>query len=140
MKQFAKWFLLGIAIAAVAFLLFSSLILVSVAVAQETPTDKEEPYDPDNLGPGEVACGRPGSTKAPPCQCRDHRERMQEEESSKCRELKDIKARVECYARVPHCPPVRDAENPEYNTETGEPMPPQCKRTCRKARCECCKT
>ena len=116
-------------------------IITMVMLAQQNPPPRDdEPYDPDNLGAGEVACGRPGSTKAPPCQCKDHRERMQEEASEECRKLKDVRERVECMSRIPHCPPVRDAENPEYNTETGEPMPPQCRRTCRKARCECCKT
>ena len=113
-----------------------SLFVVLALVGQQT----DEPYNPDNLQPGEVACGRHNSEKAPPCECRDHRERMQEEMSEKCRSIKELKERIECYSKIPHCPPVRDAENPEYNTETGEPMPPQCKRTCQKARCECCKT
>ena len=109
------------------------------ATAKKSTKKAEPPYDPDHLDPGEVACGRVGSKTAPPCSCVAHRDRIREEMTEKCRQISDRQKRVECLVEVPLCPAVRDAESGEWDNE-GNQMPPQCKRSCRRARCECCHT
>lgn len=106
----------------------------------QTGKKKEEKYDPDTLPPGEVACGRVGSKRAPPCKCVQHRQKVIEEALEKCKYISDRDSRMACFkTTVPACEDVKvmDSESWVYNDQ-GERMAPQCKRTCSKARCECC--
>lgn len=95
-----------------------------------------ERYDPENLGPGEAACGRIGSKRAGPCGCMKHRLAIREREHAACDRLAG-EERIRCHMAVDPCPVVADAEYTQYN-EQGERMPALCKRTCTRARCECC--
>lgn len=107
-------------------------------LAQNTPPSVPKPpkYDPDNLGPGEVACGRASSVKSPPCACMKARMAKQKIERDKCLAIFDDKKRMQCYVNIPRCMPVIDAEH-SYD-ENQQEMPVECKRTCSKAKCECC--
>lgn len=99
--------------------------------------ESEERYDPENLGSSEVACGRIGSKKAPPCGCMKHRIAIRDEAVQKCDFIEDRQKRMECFIAVPQCPDVTDRDHPAHDA-AGNQMPPQCKRWCSKARCECC--
>lgn len=122
------------------------LLLVTPSLAQRRPTTpkpkpapKAEVYDPDKLPPGEVACGRLSSTKSAPCHCMKHRVEIRDKEQAKCLELVDRKARIECASKINPCPAVVDAEQANWSLdEEGAPMPAQCRRSCKLARCECC--
>ncbi len=125
------------------------VILISLTLMGQQPKKQSksksskakqvEVYDPDKLPPGEVACGRIGSTKAPPCQCVKHRMKKVDEEHEKCMQIVDRKARMECGLKIDPCPPVIDREQSwTHYDDKGEPMPEQCSRSCKLARCECC--
>jgi hypothetical protein len=119
-------------------------------LAAEKPKPKAKPkaapvevYDPDKLGPGEVACGRPHSVKSPPCECMKHRVAEADKARERCYGIVDRDERIKCaMAASPCAVKVVDAESAIYSQEddgsVSTSMPAQCKRTCRKARCECC--
>lgn len=94
---------------------------------------KREAYDPDKLGPMEIACGRVGAKNSAPCKCMNERTRIRSKAIEKCEFMEVGKARNECYAAVDHCPAVSDRDS-------AEGMAAHCKRWCSKARCECCHT
>ena len=128
-------------------LLLIFLFLVTPTFAQRRPAAPKpkpapkaaEVYDPDKLPPGEVACGRLSSTKSAPCECMKHRVKIRDEQQAKCLELVGRKARIECSLKINPCPAVIDQEQSWTATdEQGAPMPAQCRRSCKLARCECC--
>lgn len=108
------------------------------------PKPKPDEYDPDKLGPAERACGRPGSKRSQPCQCRRIREEKAEKELRACAERfpLDRAARMACQKAVPECHEiqVRDSEHWYTNEDSDAAMPIECSRSCSKARCECCHT
>ena len=103
--------------------------------------ETKDDYDPDKLGPGEVGCGRPSSVKSPPCKCMEHRVKKAAEERLKCSLIASKEERQKCLNDSDACNvTVIDAEHAGWSGEESSEMPAQCKRTCRKARCECCQT
>lgn len=119
---------------------FSKLVLVSACflLLGQTSSRKKDPYDPDKLPPHEVACGRKGSVKSTPCKCMRIRIEKAEKLRLTCELIKDDKKRMECNLNAEACNvQVLDAEHAAYS-ETDEPMPVECSRSCTKARCECC--
>jgi hypothetical protein len=108
-------------------------------LATPKPTAQVEVYDPDNLGPGEIACGRLTSKKSPMCECMKHRVKEADKAREVCHLITDRTKRIECAMSADACQvKVVDAEAAAYSEDMSEQMPAQCKRTCRKARCECC--
>ncbi len=134
-------------------ILIATLFMFGVCGQQQTPTDKVpekrkpnvvDTYDPDKLGPSEVACGRPSSKKSPPCECVRHRMAKVVEERKKCSLIDDFRKSLECASAIDACTvKIIDSESfwggVMWGTKDKE-MAPQCKRTCSKARCECCHT
>jgi hypothetical protein len=116
-------------------------LLVTLAFAAEKPKvkSKPDPYDPDKLPPLEVSCGRPTAQRNSACECMKHRQELADVERKKCDRIKDEKERAKCSVMVNDCPAVNDVDGPSYNDE-GYPMPAHCKRSCKLAKCECCKT
>ncbi len=51
----------------------------SPAKPKPTQQPKAEPYDPEHLAPGEVACGRESYAAADRCKCMQHRQKASEE-------------------------------------------------------------
>lgn len=94
----------------------------------------KDPYDPKKLPANEVACGR---VELVHCDCMKARVAKIDVLLEKCAREGNRQKRIACYAEVPACPVVTDADT-AWQQEP--PMPPQCKRSCHKARCECCKT
>lgn len=110
--------------------------------AQKAPP--REHYDPDNLGPGEVGCGNHHAKVDSGCKCMTHRRAIQETQRAKCEGLFG-EARMECASKIESCPVVPDVDevNRDFYQSTGSenaPMTAQCKRSCSKAKCQCCKT
>lgn len=105
------------------------------------PAPAVQPYDPDHLAPGEVACGRTKPGEANPCKCIEHRLKASEAAQLQCELVSDRKERAKCMVSNEICSIVPiDVDHAEWNHETGERMPAQCRRSCTKARCECCKS
>jgi len=97
---------------------------------------KIDSYNPDTLPPGEVACGNPHSKRSAPCECMKARLKIQDEQMARCGQLLERKTRMECLrTTVERCPVVLDEDGARR-----EGMAAQCKRSCTRARCECCKT
>lgn len=100
----------------------------------------KDDYNPDNLPPGEIACGRIGSKNAAPCHCMKARLKKADEAREKCMLIEDRQKRIECGLNADACQmSVVDAEGIQYDAD-GNMMPTECKRSCHKARCECCHT
>ncbi len=126
----------------------SILILTAVLLAQtqgprrstkKAPSKAPavESYDPNHLGPGEVACGREQGASA--CKCMEHRVKASEAAQLECERISDRKERAICMVSNEACAIVPvDVDHAGW--ENGERMPSQCKRSCSKARCECCKS
>ncbi len=111
------------------------LLGLAVAISQQVP------YDPDKLPPGEVACGRRKSGEANPCKCMEARVKQSEEEQLRCELVPDKAARNECMRKHEVCSIVPlDVDRAGWDPSTGQRMPAQCKRSCSKARCECCQS
>jgi hypothetical protein len=69
-----------------------------------------------------------------------HRKAMVAEQQEKCLAMISESERFNCYAKIESCPVVRDADAVMREDGEAEPMAPQCKRSCSKAKCECCQT
>lgn len=119
----------------------SLMCLALAASAYQQQKGKRDEYDPDKLAPSEVACGRMGSKKSPPCQCVKFREEKAMVAMEECRRLhaNDTRARLACYAKAPACGDIAVSDAEHIRTDAdGKEMPRVCKRTCHRARCECC--
>jgi hypothetical protein len=115
------------------------LFALAIAAAPKKAQPKPDPYDPDKLPPLEVSCGRPTAERNTPCECMKARnEAAQKERERKCGNKFGLD-RAKCEVSVNECPEVTDQDSPSYNSE-GYPMTVHCKRSCKQARCECCKT
>lgn len=100
-----------------------------------------EQYDPEHLGPGEVACGRDKPGVPNPCHCVQHRIKASEAAQLQCELVKDKLERAKCMVSNEVCAIVPvDADSAGYDEHTGDRMPAQCRRSCSKARCECCRS
>jgi hypothetical protein len=111
----------------------------------------EAAYDPDKLGPSEIACGRTGAKNAHPCECMKHRVKLADAARDKCMTIVDDKQRLACGLAADACHVTGLVDADVYRSgrnydDDGNPlaepaaMPQQCARSCSKARCECCKT
>ena len=123
---------------------FTMFMAMGFQVVRQRPVPPKaqqvERYDPDKLGPGEVACGREDPGKSDRCKCMQHRQKASESAQLECYKVENKAERAKCMIANEICSVVpRDAEHAEYDNE-GNQMPSECKRTCRKARCECCKS
>jgi hypothetical protein len=118
-------------------LIFSVLTLL--LFSQQTPRGKKDDYDPDKLNPGEVACGREGSKKSAPCTCAKERHKKIAEMYEQCDlNFAGDKAKYrECVSKIPECWDMKVVDEDEARRTD---MPAQCKRSCTRARCECCKS
>jgi hypothetical protein len=115
------------------------LALAFGATPKPAPKAKPIPYDPDKLPPLEVSCGRPTAARNSPCECMKARnEAVQKEREQKCGTKMGLD-RAKCEVSINECPEVTDQDSPSYNSE-GYPMTVHCKRSCKQAKCECCKT
>lgn len=106
----------------------------------ETNRPPKDDYDPDTLPPYEKACGRIGAKNAVPCECMKHRLKVSDEARDKCMLIEDRQKRIECGLAADPCSVAvvdSDPKSNQYGAD-GTLMPAHCKRSCTKARCECC--
>ncbi len=126
---------------ALSFTMFMAMGFQATRPRQASPArPKVEQYDPTKLSPGEVACGREDPRSPDRCQCIKHRMAASEKAQLECHKVEDKKERIKCFLSNEVCSIVpTDVDSAGYD-DNGERMPSQCKRSCTKARCECCKS
>lgn len=103
-------------------------------------------YDPERLAPGEIACGRAKGRASTPCACMKYRAEAAQKRFELCQAIDDKKQRRECTLAAEACSIAVVDGDMNYDAATRNlshpagwgKMPQQCKRSCTKARCECC--
>lgn len=94
----------------------------------------KDTYDPTKLGPGEVACGRKGLVT---CHCMKARLEKSDAARKKCGTLFG-RDRLECIVSSDVC--EMEVIDVDLSWQEDVAMAVECKRSCTKARCECCQT
>lgn len=113
----------------------------------DTRRQTEGRYDPEKLLQGEIACGRSKGRASTPCDCMKHRMAEADKRFQVCQMIDDKKLKRECVLAADACAIKPVDGDLAYNAATRNmvhedpnwgKMPQQCKRSCTRARCECC--
>ncbi len=130
--------------------ILAMIAVVLLAQTQTTPRPRPAPkksqpkaverYDPDKLPPGEVACGREMPRAEDNCECMKHRIKAAEQAQAICEKASDRIERAHCMIANEACSIIPVDVDSAGHDQNGERMPAQCRRSCTKARCECCKS
>lgn len=120
-----------------ALLITFSLLAADAPKKPAAKAPVKDTYDPDKLRPGEIACGRMGAKNAAPCSCMRTRFQKSQAAIKVCYNITDDEKRGACLDQAGKACSV---EVTDVDAAMGNDMPIECKRSCTKSRCECCRT